>query len=320
MSERGMDRRDFLHRLGLSGLALGMSGAACGSGGGDVAAQQGSVAKQAVNAAAGSSGPKTGLCTLAFSELPFRDVLSLARDTGFDGVEPWGKPGHIPLTLSDDEVRQERQAAQEMGLEISHYGCYVRIGDDLEQEVVSQQQKEANMVRALEITRLLGTDICRIWAGNKDSELMNEADWEKMVRDGKTFCALAEKAELTLAIEMHGNSVTNKAAAAVDLLERVGSPALKLNYQILNRSEDPYERARIAGPHVVMAHAQNQAKEGRGQGSICDGVVDFQKIWDILHGEFGFNGYFEVEFVGGKTPEEKRAALEADAKCLKGIG
>ena len=61
MSERGMDRRDFLHRLGLSGLALGMSGAACGSG--DSAAQQGSVAKQAVNAAAGSSGPKTGLCT-----------------------------------------------------------------------------------------------------------------------------------------------------------------------------------------------------------------------------------------------------------------
>ncbi len=317
MSERNMDRRDFLHRLGLSGLALGMGGVACG--GGDIAARQGSAAKPAISAGAEVVGPKTGLCTIAFSELPFQEVLNLAREVGFDGVEPWGKPDHLPLTLGDDQIVQARQAAQDAGLAISHYGCYVRIGDDLEREVVSQQQKEENMARAVEITRLLGTDICRIWSGNKDSELMNDADWDKIVRDGKTFCALAEDAGVTLAIEMHGRSVTNKAAASVELIERVGSPALKLNYQILNNSEDPYERARIAGPHVVMVHAQNEAREGSGQGSICGGVVDFQKVWDILHGEFGFDGYMEVEFVSGKTPEEKRAALVADCECLKAI-
>jgi sugar phosphate isomerase/epimerase len=320
MSERSMDRRDFLHRLGLSGLALSMGPVACGSGGGQIAAQQGSTTKQTSGAGVGVSGPKTGLCTIAFRELPFQDVLTLAREVGFDGVEPWGKPDHLPLTLSNEEVSQARRAAQDLGLAISHFGCYVRIGDDLEREVVSQQQKEADMARSVEITKLLGTDICRIWAGNKDSELMNEADWDKIVRDGKTFCALAEDAGVTLAIEMHGRSVTNKAAASVELIERVGSPALKLNYQILNSSEDPYERARIAGPHVVMVHAQNQPREGGGQGSICGGVVDFQKVWDILHGEFGFDGYMEVEFVGGETPAEKRAALVADCECLHEIG
>jgi sugar phosphate isomerase/epimerase len=320
MSEHNIDRRDFLHRLGLSGLALSMGATACGGGAGEIAAQQGSATRQAISAVAGKSGPKTGLCSIAFRELPFRDVLSLAREAGFDGVEPWGKPDHLPLTLGDNEVRQARKAAEDLGLAISHFGCYVRIGDDLEREVVSQQQKEADMARAVEMTKLLGTDICRIWAGNKDSELMNDADWEKIVRDGKTFCALAEDAGVTLAIEMHSRSVTNKATAAVELIERVGSPALKLNYQILNSSEDPYERARIAGPHVVMVHAQNEPKNGRGQGSVCGGVVDFQKVWDILHGEFGFDGYMEVEFVAGKTPQEKRAALLADAKCLNEIG
>ncbi len=332
MSERRMYRRDFLHRLGLSAAtAVGMGGAAaCGGGGANVAAGKtaknaagqtaGSAAKQTTGAGAGGRrGPKVALCTIAFRELPFRDVLSLAREAGFDGVEPWGKPDHLPLTLTDDQVRQARRAAEDMGLAISHYGCYVRIGDDLEHEVVSQQQKEADMARAVEITGLLGTDICRIWAGNKDSELMSEADWEKIVRDGKTFCSLAEAAGVTLAIEMHGRSVTNKAAAAVDLIGRVGSPALKLNYQILNNSEDPYERARIAGPHVVMVHAQNQPREGQGQGPICGGVVDFQKVWDILHGEFGFDGYMEVEFVAGETPEEKHTALVADCQCLQAI-
>ena len=107
---------------------------------------------------------------------------------------------------------------------MSHYGCYVRIGDDLEQEKVSQEVKEANMAQAVKITQLLGTKICRIWAGNKDSELLGEDDWKKMVSDGKKFCALAEDAGITLAIEMHGNSVTNKAAAAVELDRAGGQP------------------------------------------------------------------------------------------------
>ncbi|MBW7998092.1 MAG: sugar phosphate isomerase/epimerase [Candidatus Glassbacteria bacterium] len=316
MSERGMDRRDFLQKLGLTGLVLGVSGSACG-GGDEVSARQGgaSAARPSM-----SAGPKVGLCTIAFQELPFQEVLQLAHDAGIDGIEPWGKPDHLPLTRTDDEVRQARDAIEAQGLEVSHYGCYVRLGEDLEREKVSQVQKEANMARAVQITKLLGTDICRIWAGNKDSELLGEDDWERMVGDGNKFCALAEDAGITLAIEMHGNSVTNKAAAAVELLERVGSPALKLNYQILNNSEDPYERARTAGPHVVMVHAQNTPMQGRGQALICEGAVDFQKVWDILHGQFGFEGYFEIEFVGGETPEQKRAALEADAKCLKGIG
>jgi sugar phosphate isomerase/epimerase len=154
----------------------------------------------------------------------------------------------------------------------------------------------------------------------KDSELLGEEDWTRMVSDGKKFCALAEDAGITLAIEMHGNSVTNKADAAVELIERVGSDALRLNYQILNNSEDPYVRAKKAGPYVVMVHAQNVPKGGtRGQALICEGAVDFQKVWDILHGQFGFEGYFEVEFVRGRTPEDKRQALEADYSCLRGI-
>jgi sugar phosphate isomerase/epimerase len=306
MNRRGMDRRDFLHRLGLGSLALGMGSAGAG--------------KLLAQAGGEGSGPGVALCTIAFSELPFADVVKLAAEVGFDAVEPWGKPEHIPLTRTDDEVKKYRELIEGAGLKVSHYGCYVRIGDDLEQEKVPQDEKEANMARAVRITKLLGADICRMWAGNKNSELLGEDDWAKMVSDGKKFCALAGDAGITLAIEMHGNSVTNKAAAAVELIERVGSPALKLNYQILNESEDPYERARIAGPHVVMCHAQNVPKDGgRGQANICDGAVDFQKIWDILHGRFGFGGYFEVEFVAGRTPEAKRAALDADYACLRAI-
>ena len=103
MSKHGMDRRDFLHRLGLSGLALGMGGASL------LAQYEGSGTKSMGM----RSGPKVGLCTIAFQELPFPEAVKLAAEVGFDGVEPWGKPDHIPLTLTDDEVRKARSSGRE---------------------------------------------------------------------------------------------------------------------------------------------------------------------------------------------------------------
>lgn len=308
MGKDRMDRRDFLNRLGLTGLALGLGATGCGEG--REQAQAGSGAKAPLGLL--DSGPKVGLCTIAFQDRPFYEVLELAAGVGFHGVEPWGKPDHLPLTRTDDEVKAVRDKIAELGMETSHYGCYVWLGDGQKPE-----DKDKDMDRAIQITRLLGTNICRIWAGTKNSELLSEDEWKLMVDDGKRFCAKAEDTGILLAMEMHSNSVTNKAAAMVELIERVGSPALKANYQILNSSEDPYERARVAGPHVVMVHAQNDSA-GRGQPLICEGTVDFQKIYDILK-PFGFKGYFEVEFVRGKTYEEKVEALKADCACLKGI-
>ena len=316
MGKDQMDRRDFLNRLGLTGLALGLSATGCGEGreqaqaGSETKALTGSGPKEGLGPL--DSGPKAGLCTIAFQDRPFYEVLELASEVGFHGVEPWGKPDHLPLTSTDDQVKAVRDRIAELGIETSQYGCYVRLGDGQKPE-----DKDRDMDRTIQITRLLGTNICRIWAGTKNSELLSEEEWKLMVGDGRRFCARAEDAGILLAMEMHSNSVTNKASATIDLIDRVGSPALKANYQILNSSEDPYERARVAGPHVVMAHAQN-ASAGRGRTLICEGTVDFQKIYDILK-EFGFKGYFEVEFVRGETMQERVAALKADCACLRRI-
>jgi len=306
MSRDKMDRRDFLNRIGLSGLALSL-GAACGRGDKEAAASAG-----AASEAAADSGPRVALCTIAFQDRPLDEVLQLAAATGFEAVEPWGKPDHLPLTRTDEEVRAVKARLDELGLKASHYGSYIRLGDGQ-----AAEEKNRDMDRAIRITGLLGTGICRIWAGLKNSELLGDQDWEMMVEDGKRFCSRAETAGVVLAIEMHGNSVTNKAAAAVELIERVGSPALRLNYQVLGNSEDPYERARTAGPYAVMVHAQNEAA-GEGQLLVCEGTVDFQKVYDILK-PFGFQGYFEVEFVHGQTYEEKVESLKKDFACLKAI-
>jgi len=313
--DSNMRRREFLTRMGLAGMALPLGlGAACGKPGAP-AATAGAAADTATLSAAAGGGPKVGLCTIAFQERPLFEVLELAAQVGFDGVEPWGKPDHLPLTTPDDRVREIRAKLDSLNLACSHYGSYVRLGE----EHPAGEQK-ANMQRSLEIAGILGTKIVRIWAGDKNSELLSAADWDRIVEDAKLYCGLAEPLGMELAMEMHGNTLTNRAAAMVELIDKVGSPALKANFQILNDTEDPYERARIAAPYTVMVHAQNVAPGGGEQQSlISEGTVDFNKIYGILAAA-GFKGYFEVEFVKGSAYEEKVDSLQRDCAYLKSIG
>ncbi len=299
-----MNRRQFLAQIGAGGLALPL-GAVCAASPGTHAYPGPALARV---------GPKAGLCTIAFQDRPLLEVLDLAAKVGFDGVEPWGKPDHLPLSTPDARVLEIKAKLDSLGLACSHYGSYVRLGEEREPAL-----QESDMRRALAIARLLGTHIIRIWAGSRNSENLSASELERIVTDGKKFCAMAEKEGILLAVEMHGQTLTNRASALVDLIHRVGSNSLKANYQILNDTEDPYERARIAGPYAVMVHAQNEGAPGEGQPLICGGKVDFRKIWEILSG-FGFKGYFEVEFVKGKTFEEKVEFLKQDYACLKTIG
>jgi 3-dehydroshikimate dehydratase len=307
MDPRIMQRRDILNLMGLSGLSLALGGPAC-------------VSSEARNAGGSgvcadhhrSEGPMVGLCTIAFSERPLDEVLELAARMGCDGVELWGKPDHLPLTRSDPEVKVIRDKIEGLGLKGCVYGSYVRLGDGQE-----ARAKDKDFDRTLQIAGLLGAPLVRIWAGAKNSELLTKEEWSRMVEDGRRFCDRAEKTGVTLALEMHPDCATNKARATVELIRQVGSPNLKANYQVIE-TEDSYERARIAAPYVVNAHAQtlSAAKE---RPLLADGTVDFRKIYRIFK-PHGFKGFFEIEFVRGRTHEEKCAALAADLKYLRSIG
>ncbi len=307
MNSKMLGRRDILSLMGLSGLSIGLAGLSCL--GNETAGFMGSALRFNDSR---NVGPKVGLCTIAFSERPLEEVLELAAKTGFDGVELWGKPDHLPLTRSDAEVKAIRDRIRAVGLKGCIYGSYVVLGDGQDAHA-----KDKDFDRTIQIATLLGAPIIRIWAGTKNSELLSKDEWTRIVEDGKRFCERAEKAGVILALEMHPNCATNKARATVELIRRVGSRSLRANYQVIE-DEDPYERARIAAPYVVNVHAQTLSK-AKERPLLSEGTVDFKKIFEIFK-PYGFTGFFEIEFVRGRTYEEKIAALAADFKYLKSVG
>ncbi len=250
---------------------------------------------------------KLGLCTIAFQEKPLEEVIDIAADYGFDGIEVWGKPPHIPTEYDEAHVRNIKNMAQQKGLEISAYGSYV---DPLMH--LHQQYFENAFIVAKE----LGTNLIRIWSGGGPSKSITPTDKRLIQFRMVSLAQWANFRSIVLGLEMHNNHLTDSVDSILELIESINMPSLKTYYQPLSRydADEPHTAAQRLADHVVNIHAQNFDDNGKAC-AIADGVVDYTKIVETLNGT-GYDGYINVEFVHG---DNKLEALQRDRDYLASL-
>lgn len=257
---------------------------------------------------------KVGLCTIAFSEKPLEEVLNLANEVGFDGVEIWGKEPHMGEVFDEERVQKVKKMVDERNLSVSMFGSYLYLG--VEGEISKTDS-------ILKIAEGLGTSIVRVWASNKGSPEATEVDWKNCLRDLEKACRKAEKMGITLAIEMHTKTLADRGETTRRLIEKVSLPNLKVNFQY-GLEDNLWERLDAVIPWVVNVHAQNFKKVStngsvkREISLISEGVIDYSLLFLRLK-KAGFDGYFEVEFVAGNSYKEKILSLKKDYKFLRSL-
>jgi len=253
---------------------------------------------------------KIGLCTIAFSELPLKEVLDIASDYNFDGVEIWGKEPHMPEKFDENYVKEVKNMAVERGLEIAAFGSYLNpFMEDF------QRRSES----ALKITYGLGANIIRIWSGG-GSSIATSTEERRMIGFRLVgICQWSRFRDITVATEMHSDNYTDSSDTIIELISNVALPNLRTYYQPLfgRNTEDYYECLQKVGPYVVNVHAQNaKLEDGKYQPcGIADGEVDYARIVEILQ-SFDYDGYLEIEFVHG---ENKLEALQKDRDYLASL-
>lgn len=250
---------------------------------------------------------KLGLCTIAFQEKPLEEVIDIAADYGFDGIEIWGKPPHLPEEYDESYVRNIRDMALRKGLEISAFGSYV-------DPLMPLHQK--HFEEAFKIAHELGTDLVRIWSGGGPSKSIVPADKRLILFRLMSITQWANFRNIRLGLEMHNNNFTDSVETILEAIQGIGLPALKTYYQPLARvdADEPHTAAEKLAEHIVNVHAQN-FDEGRKGCPIADGVVDYTCIVEILS-TAGYNGYLEVEFVHG---DNKLEGLQRDRDYLASL-
>lgn len=250
---------------------------------------------------------KLGLCTIAFQEKPLEEVIDIAADHGFDGIEVWGKPPHMPVEYDASHVKNIRDMAQQKGLEISAFGSYV-------DPLINLHQK--HFEDAFDIAKDLGTNLIRIWSGGGPSKSITPADKRLILFRMIGMAQWANFRSIVLGMEMHNNHLTDSVDSILEIIESTNMPSLKTYYQPLSRydADEPHTAAQRLAPHVVNVHAQNFDENGKAC-AIADGVVDYSKIVQTLN-EADYDGYIHVEFVHG---DNKLEALQRDRDYLASL-
>lgn len=250
---------------------------------------------------------KLGLCTIAFEERPIEEVIGIAADYGFEGIEVWGKPPHVPADADEGYIKNIKEMAQRKGLAISAFGSYVDPLMDLHQK---------HFEDAFKIANALGTDLVRIWSGGGASKSIAPADKRLILFRLVSIAQWASFRSIRLGLEMHNNHLTDSVESILETVEGVGVPSLRTYYQPLARvdADEPHVAAEKLAPYIVNVHAQNFDEQGNGC-PIADGVVDYARIVETLRGA-EYTGYISVEFVHG---DNKLEALQRDRDYLASL-
>ncbi|MCX7598121.1 MAG: sugar phosphate isomerase/epimerase [Armatimonadetes bacterium] len=261
--------------------------------------------------------PRLALCTIAFRERLVENVLDLAKELGFEGVELWGREPHVSEVYDYNRTRLCRRMCEERGLEIAALGSYLRFAP------TRKNSDDASLLDTLHTAHTLRAPIVRVWASDVPSAKASAALWEQVVTEAREAARRSRRLGIVLAVEMHDDTLCDTADSARRLVEEVGCDNLRLNFQVGARQgcEDPVERLKKVCDYVVHVHAQNffQLSTANGDGPkrapLGEGIVDYETLISLLR-QRGYTGWISVEFASVEG-DGKTEAIAADLAYLR---
>ncbi len=240
---------------------------------------------------------KTGLVSVSFRGLTAEEILLLCHENGLKFIE-WGSDIHVP---KDADTQEIIALQKKYGVVCSSYGTYFRIG----------VTDPAELGDHIKTARSLGTDILRLWCGDRNYTDMTEEERGFIIEESKKAARIAEREGMTLCMECHNKTFTNCAEGALRLMNEVGSPRFRMYWQPnqYKTFEENIEYARAVAPFTRIIHVFNWC--GKEKLPLC-GAVD---IWKEYLSHFDGTQKLLLEFM----PDGRAESLPDEVKALNTI-
>jgi sugar phosphate isomerase/epimerase len=211
-------------------------------------------------------------------------ALDVAREIGLDGVQVSFRTTEIGEDLRQEESRRRYQEkCQQLGLSI----CSLAMGGLNRVPLATSDEAERWVAECIEVMSAMGQKVVLLaFFGNADMRDKPEMQ-NRVIERLRRLAPRAEKAGVILAIES-----TLDAAGHLRILDAVGSPAVKVYYDMLNmvhQGYDPYEDMRKLGGQLICEIHCKESGTLLGQGRL-----DFRRIKSILN-EWEWSGWLVLE-------------------------
>jgi sugar phosphate isomerase/epimerase len=242
---------------------------------------------------------ESGLVSVSFRPLEPAAVVELCSANGLGYIE-WGSDVHAPCQ-DTEKLREIVRLQNKYAIICSSYGTYFRIGVDAVEDIYPY----------IQAAKILGTDILRLWCGDKNYTDMSAQERDFIISESKKLARIAEENGVTLCMECHNKTFTNCLSGAIELMEAVDSPCFRMYWQPnqFRTLEENLEYAEKIAKYTKVIHVFNW--EGKEKYPLCQAI----EIWKRYLSFFDGSQKLLLEFM----PDGKPESLGAEAGALMRI-
>jgi len=249
---------------------------------------------------------RIGACDWSIGQMGQTGAFALAKQIGLDGVQVNLGTAADNLRLRQPAVQQEYlEAARKAGVPIASLALA-----ELNAVPYKKDPRTIDWVSdSVQVCRALGVRVVLLAFFGEDDLREDPAGVEEVVRRLKAVAPKAEKAGVILGLENWLSAEQN-----LKILDRVGSPAVQVYYDICNSTDRGYDigaEIRKLGKRICEFHAkENGALLGQGK-------VDFKSFRAALD-DIRYRGWIQIE---GAVPPGKPIleSYQANLKFLRAL-
>ena len=245
-----------------------------------------------------------GLVSISFRKETPETLIKAVKAAGLSCIE-WGSDVHAPWN-EDEKLQTIVRLQEESGIRCCSYGTYFRLGKD----------DPAQFPGYIRAAKLLGTDVLRLWCGTKGSKDYTAEELEALYADCRKVAAMAEEAGVTLCMECHNGTVTDRKEGALALMQAVDSPAFQMYWQPnqLRTVEENLAYAALLAPWTRHIHVFNWDCTNGGPVEKYP-LAQAVDTWKTYLENFPGDRALLLEFM----PDNRLESLGAEAAALKAI-
>lgn len=238
---------------------------------------------------------KSGLVSVTFRSLSVPDIIDLAVEARLDVLE-WGGDIHVPAG-DIAHARDVRRWTEDAGLYCAAYGSYYRLG-----------QGEATGTAfepIVETAVALGAPTIRVWTGTKGSDETTAVERKAIVEDARRCADLAWARGVTVSLEYHGGTLTDRRESVRSLMEEVSAPGLEFLWQPTNEApeEECVERLIEVLPRLRHVHVFHWWPSAADRRPLVEGEACWKQYLQVLRKK-GTPVPCLLEFVRDDSPEQ----------------